>query len=294
MSRPSGEMAALAVFSAVVDKNGMHRSQITTEVLPQIKGITGHLPPPDTKRWVRKRKAMVVDAVRNGAVSLEEVCRRYELTIEEFRSWQRAIDGGAHVQAIASRFDDRSKSTIQTGQLAVNLDTRVVSVDDQVVHLSPKEYGILELLSRRKGSTLTKELILNHLYAGPHEPKPRIVDVLVCKLRKKLAEATDGNRYIGTAWGHGYVLREAATPPATTLVAGPENFNACDNEAVNRAGAGDSVVQACRPDPEGVRQRGQTQRQPSVRDRSFGQALMSRISSGTKPTDDPSPIEFRF
>ena len=103
-----------------------------------------------------------------------------------------------------------SKSTIQTGGLAVNFDTRVVSVDGRPVHLTGKEYGILELLSLRKGTILTKEMILNHLYGGGHEPGLKIIDVFVCKLRKKLALATGGNHYIETVWGRGYVLRDAA------------------------------------------------------------------------------------
>jgi DNA-binding winged helix-turn-helix (wHTH) protein len=271
----------------------MPRSQIRPEVLPQIKGIAGQLPSPDTKRWVRQRKAMVVDAVRSGAVSLEEVCRRYELTVEEFLSWQRALNGGAQIQAIVRRFDDRSNSISQTGQLAINLETRVVAVDDQPVHLSPKEYGLLKLLSLRKGATLTKEVLLNQLYAGLSEPKSRIVDVLVCKLRKKLAQATSGTRYIGTARGHGYVLREAAILPTRTPVTVLDDLDACRGEAGTRSGAGSVVARACLPDPQGLGQPRQTQRQPSVRDRSISQTRMPRISSGTKP-DISFPAEFRF
>jgi len=90
----------------------------------------------------------------------------------------------------------------------VNLDERVVSVDDQPVHLTGKEYGILELLTQRKGTTVTKAMILNHLYDGSDEPELKIIDVFVCKLRKKLAQATGGNHYIETVWGRGYVLRD--------------------------------------------------------------------------------------
>lgn len=50
------------------------------------------LPPPDTKRWVIRRKAEVVAAVRGGLLTLEEACKRYTLSVEEFLSWQRAID----------------------------------------------------------------------------------------------------------------------------------------------------------------------------------------------------------
>src|SRR5215470_6374758 len=106
-----------------------------------------------------------------------------------------------------------SESTIRTGMLVVNLDTRVVSVNEKPVHLTGKEYGILELLSRRKGTTLTKEMFLDHLYGGINEPEIKIIDVFVCKLRKKLAQATGGAHYIETVWGRGYALRDPPAPP---------------------------------------------------------------------------------
>ena len=97
------------------------------------------------------------------------------------------------IQTIGRLFKGDLESTIRTGKLAVNLGTRVVSVDDQPVHLTGKEYAILELLSLRKGTILTKEMFLNHLYPGMDEPELKIIDVFVCKLRKKLAQATGGN-----------------------------------------------------------------------------------------------------
>jgi DNA-binding winged helix-turn-helix (wHTH) protein len=69
----------------------------------------------------------------------------------------------------------------------VNLDTKTVEVGGQRVHLTGKEYQMLELLSLRKGTTLTKEMFLNHLYGGMDEPELKIIDVFICKLRKKLA-----------------------------------------------------------------------------------------------------------
>jgi two-component system cell cycle response regulator CtrA len=103
---------------------------------------------------------------------------------------------------------------IQAGRLIVNLDAGAVSVDDQPVHLTGKEYGILELLSRHKGTTVTKEMFLNHLYGGMNEPELKIIDVFICKLRKKLAHATRGDHHIETVWGRGYMLRDPkATAP---------------------------------------------------------------------------------
>ena len=114
----------------------------------------------------------------------------------------------ARIQAIVRRSKGHSQSIIQTGKLKVNLDARTVEVDGQPLHLTGKEYGILELLSLRKGTTLTKEMFLNHLYGGMDEPELKIIDVFVCKLRKKLAAATGGENYIETVWGRGYMLRD--------------------------------------------------------------------------------------
>ena len=114
----------------------------------------------------------------------------------------------ARIQAIVRRSAGHSQSIIETGRLAVNLDAQTVEVDGQSVHLTGKEYGILELLSLRKGTTLTKEMFLNHLYGGMDEPELKIIDVFICKLRKKLSTATEGENYIETVWGRGYALRD--------------------------------------------------------------------------------------
>ena len=102
------------------------------------------------------------------------------------------------------------RPTIRTENLAVNLEKRLVTVDGNPVCLTSKEYEILELLSLRKGTILTKEMFLNHLYPEMDEPEVKIIDVFMCKLRKKLAQATGGRHYIETVWGRGYVLRDPA------------------------------------------------------------------------------------
>src|ERR1700751_2010111 len=125
----------------------------------------------------------------------------------------------ARIHAVVRRSKGHAQSVIRTGDITVNLDAKTVDVTGSRVHLTGKEYQMLELLSLRKGTTLTKEMFLNHLYGGMDEPEIKIIDVFICKLRKKLAQATDGNPYIETVWGRGYVLRDsaeaaAATPPA--------------------------------------------------------------------------------
>jgi len=125
----------------------------------------------------------------------------------------------ARIHAIVRRSKGHAQSVIKTGNLTVNLDAKTVEVGNQRVHLTGKEYQMLELLSLRKGTTLTKEMFLNHLYGGMDEPELKIIDVFICKLRKKLASATEGEHYIETVWGRGYVLRDPQeeSAPATAV-----------------------------------------------------------------------------
>ncbi|SEM87761.1 two-component system, cell cycle response regulator CtrA [Palleronia salina] len=114
----------------------------------------------------------------------------------------------ARIHAIIRRSKGHSQSVIATGKIVVNLDAKSVETEGRSIHLTGKEYQMLELLSLRKGTTLTKEMFLNHLYGGMDEPELKIIDVFICKLRKKLSEATGGDNYIETVWGRGYVLRD--------------------------------------------------------------------------------------
>jgi two-component system cell cycle response regulator CtrA len=114
----------------------------------------------------------------------------------------------ARIHAVVRRSKGHAQSVIRTGDILVNLDAKTVEVNNNRVHLTGKEYQMLELLSLRKGTTLTKEMFLNHLYGGMDEPELKIIDVFICKLRKKLANASSGKNYIETVWGRGYVLRE--------------------------------------------------------------------------------------
>ena len=125
----------------------------------------------------------------------------------------------ARIHAIIRRSKGHAQSVIRVGKVLVNLDAKTVDVEGRTVHLTGKEYQMLELLSLRKGSTLTKEMFLNHLYGGMDEPELKIIDVFICKLRKKLAEATGGDSYIETVWGRGYVLREPSAVDLPRLAA---------------------------------------------------------------------------
>ena len=114
----------------------------------------------------------------------------------------------ARIQAIVRRSKGHAQSVIECGDLVVNLDTKMAQVNGTPLHLTAKEYQILELLSLRMGMTQTKDMVLNHLYGGMDEPEMKIIDVFICKLRKKLTNASGGKDYIETIWGRGYVMRE--------------------------------------------------------------------------------------
>jgi two-component system, cell cycle response regulator CtrA len=115
----------------------------------------------------------------------------------------------ARVQAVVRRSKGWAQPALRVGPLLLDLDSRAVSVEGAAVHLTGKEYAILELLVLRKGMVLTKEAFLNHLYGGMDEPEMKIIDVFICKLRKKLALA-GADHLIGTVWGRGYILRDPA------------------------------------------------------------------------------------
>ncbi len=143
----------------------------------------------------------------------------------------------ARMQAILRRSKGYSQPVLRIGDVRLCLDTREVSVGDKQVHLTGKEYSILELLVMRKGMVLTKEVFLNHLYGGMDEPEMKIIDVFICKLRKKLAEAGAPN-LIGTVWGRGYTVRDPVQP----LVGEPVGTSSASNSfrpepavAVNQA-----------------------------------------------------------
>jgi hypothetical protein len=128
-------------------------------------------------------------------------------------------------------------STIRTGKLEVNLEARRVTVDGQAVHLTDKEYGILELLSLRKGTTSTKEMFLAHLYRGRYEPELKIIDVFVCKLRKKLTRVTGGS-HSSTRFGAAGMCFETRRCPMTAAVASQIRASSTIDRSMVKVGKG--------------------------------------------------------
>ncbi len=180
--------------------------------------MTGH----EVLRQLRMAKVDTPILILTGTDDTENKVRSFGFGADDYltKPFHRE-ELVARIHAIIRRSKGHSQSVIHTGKIAVNLDAKTVETDGQTVHLTGKEYQMLELLSLRKGTTLTKEMFLNHLYGGMDEPELKIIDVFICKLRKKLAEATGGENYIETVWGRGYVLREpgASSTPRRAAVA---------------------------------------------------------------------------
>ena len=119
----------------------------------------------------------------------------------------------ARLRALVRRSSGHADRTVRTGGLAIDLDAKTVELDGAAVDLTAKEYAVLELLALRRGRPITKEMFLDHVYGHTDEPISKVIDVYICRLRKKLATTTTGESYIGTLRGRGYVLREPEVEP---------------------------------------------------------------------------------
>jgi two-component system cell cycle response regulator CtrA len=160
-------------------------------------------------RTLRLSKVKTPILILSGMAGIEDKVRGLGFGADDYMTKPFHKDElVARIHAIVRRSKGHAQSVITTGDLVVNLDAKTVEVGGQRVHLTGKEYQMLELLSLRKGTTLTKEMFLNHLYGGMDEPELKIIDVFICKLRKKLDACSGGQNYIETVWGRGYVLRE--------------------------------------------------------------------------------------
>jgi two-component system cell cycle response regulator CtrA len=170
--------------------------------LPDMSGF-------EVLRTLRRSKVKTPILIVTGLAGVKDKCRGLDFGADDYMTKPFHKDElVARIHAIVRRSKGHAQSTIQIGDLIVNLDAKTIEVTGARVHLTGKEYQMLELLSLRKGTFLTREVFLNHLYGGMDEPEPKIIDVFICKLRKKLANASSGKNYIETAWGGGYVLRE--------------------------------------------------------------------------------------
>jgi two-component system, cell cycle response regulator CtrA len=170
--------------------------------LPDMSGF-------EVLRSLRVAKVKAPTLILTGLDSVEDKVRALGFGADDYLTKPFHKDElVARIQAIVRRSKGHAQSVIQTGDLIVDLDTKKVEVNGTRLHLTRKEYQMLELLSLRKGIAVTKEMFLNHLYGGMDEPEPKIIDVFICKLRKKLADSSGGHEFIETVWARGHVLSE--------------------------------------------------------------------------------------
>jgi two-component system, cell cycle response regulator CtrA len=176
--------------------------------LPDMNGF-------DVLRSLRVSKVKTPVLILSGLAGLEDKVKGLGFGADDYMTKPfHKNELIARIHAIVRRSKGHAQSFIHTGDLTVNLDQKTVEVAGARVYVTGKEYQMLELLSLRKGSTMTKEMFLNHLYGGMDEPGIKIIDVFICKLRKRLANASNGKNYIETAWGRGYALREPSDDEA--------------------------------------------------------------------------------
>ena len=181
--------------------------------LPDMSGM-------DVLRQLRVAKINTPIMILSGTAEIETKVKSFGGGADDYMTKPFHKDElVARIHAVVRRSKGHAQSVIKTGDITVNLDAKTVEVNGSRVHLTGKEYQMLELLSLRKGTTLTKEMFLNHLYGGMDEPELKIIDVFICKLRKKLAAATIGKHYIETVWGRGYVLRDPSEQGAVISAA---------------------------------------------------------------------------
>jgi two-component system cell cycle response regulator CtrA len=163
----------------------------------------------DVLRKLRVSKVKSPVLILSGLASIEDKIKGLGFGADDYMTKPFHKDElVARIHAIVRRSKGHAQSVIHTGDLVVNLDKKTVEVGAARVHLTAKEYQMVEFLALRKGTTLTKEMFLSQLYGGMDEPEVKIIDVFICKLRKKLANASGGKDYIETVWGRGYVMRE--------------------------------------------------------------------------------------
>jgi two-component system cell cycle response regulator CtrA len=176
--------------------------------LPDISGY-------DVLKRLRTAKLKTPVLILSGLAGIEDKVKGLTIGADDYMIKPFHKDElVARIHAIVRRSKGHAASIIEVGPMAINLDTKVVAVSGQPVHLTGKEFQMLELMTLRKGSLITKEMFLNHLYGGMDEPEIKIIDVFICKLRKKLDAAGGWGHLIGTVWGRGYVLGqvEVASP----------------------------------------------------------------------------------
>ncbi len=163
----------------------------------------------DVLKTLRKAKIRTPILILSGMSSTEEKVKGLGFGADDYLTKPFHRDELiARIHAIVRRSKGHAEAVVHCGDLTIRVEAKQAEIGGKVVNLTGKEYQMLDLLATRQGTTITKEMFLNHLYGGMDEPEIKIIDVFICKLRKKLADASGGKNYIETVWGRGYILRE--------------------------------------------------------------------------------------
>lgn len=123
----------------------------------------------------------------------------------------------ARLVALIRRSVGQATACLGVGPVTVDIANKQVLVDGERVHLTGKEYAIVEALALRQGHVLTKEAILNAIYGGMDEPEIKIIDVFICKIRNKFKQL-GVQVHLETVWGQGYRLAADPTLPREARV----------------------------------------------------------------------------
>jgi two-component system cell cycle response regulator CtrA len=168
--------------------------------LPDMSGL-------DVLRRMRRNKVTTPVLVLSGQGDTDTKIRCLQAGADDYLVKPASHpELAARLTAVVRRAKGHAQSVIEIDDLVVDLDRKTAEVGGERVPLSVKEYQMLELLALRRGTTLNKETFLSHLYGEIDEPEPKIIDVFICKLRKKLAAFGAGKTYIETVWGVGYLI----------------------------------------------------------------------------------------
>jgi len=161
----------------------------------------------DVLRKLRGARITTPVLILSGANDVDSKIRAFSLGADEYltKPFQRK-ELIARIHAIIRRSRGHAQSTLKIGNLSVDLSTKAVDADGVRVHLTGREYAVLEILMLRKGTMLTRDTLLNHLYGSMDAPDMKIIEVFISNLRKKLRDACGGVNYIETVWGSGFRL----------------------------------------------------------------------------------------
>jgi two-component system, cell cycle response regulator CtrA len=175
----------------------------------QLSDVPGH----EVVRMMRAASLKVPVIILSDAATVQAKVRALDQGADDFLSTPcDAAELLARIRAIVRRSQGHANSTLTLGPVELWLDRRDVRVHGQSLHLSRREYAVLELLFLKQGVILTKGSFLTHLYCGMDEPEMKTIDVIICRLRKKLAVAGVPS-LIDTVWGCGYILRDPSAEP---------------------------------------------------------------------------------